>query len=209
MSDIDFNLVKIFVEGSTDQAFLQFVLEKKFNISFSNQKAWDDAIIDCKGKGNLADKLRIADTPLRIAEGGFNLILFDADSGRNQGGFARRQRELQSIIGNFRVPSYLFLFPDNQQDGDLEEFYCSCFPKDMAFFSDCWDDMIECIKNNNPGLQLNLPYAAEKVFSYVDLFKEYKSEAYKNSKTKRSYFDEQLWQYDFEGNPYLRGCRSF
>ncbi len=205
----DFNLIKIFVEGATDQGFIQFVLEHQFDVQFSSDAAVYDAIIDCKGWTNIGVKLRNLDSPMRIHEGGRNLIIFDADSKRNKGGMKIRKDELLSKIGKTKVPNSIFLFPDNKNDGDLEDVYCSCMKKAYYFFNDCWDGMIGCFEKHQKELILKYPKSSDKVFSYVDLFQEYKQGNYKNSKTKRNYFDQGLWEFDFEHNQYLRSLIDF
>jgi hypothetical protein len=206
---LDFDLIKIFVEGSTDQGLIQYILENQFNVKFSTTESVGDAIIDCKGWTNLEEKLRIADSPKRIQENGVNLVVFDADSKKKKGGFAKRKAEIEERIAGIKIQTYIFLFPNNQTDGDLEDFYCSCMKEEYSFFNHCWDEMISCFEKNKNELILKIPKAAEKVFSYVDLFRNYKKENYKNTKTKRSYFDSGLWAFDFENNLYLKSLVDF
>jgi hypothetical protein len=208
MPNIDFDFHKIFVEGQTDQGLIQFILEHKFGITFQNDSAINNAIIDCKGWTNLKEKLGLFDNPERETNG-VNIIIFDADSKDNHGGIEKRRKQIIELTKNIKVKSVIFLFPDNESDGDLEDFYCSCFKDDYAFFNQCWDSMVSCFKTNGAVLKLKPIKAAEKVFSYVDLFKAYKEEEYKNSKSKRSYFDKGLWNFDFENNPMLIKLLTF
>lgn len=204
----DFNLHKIFVEGKTDQAFIQFVLSKQFGIEFNDGQV-NNAIIDCKGWTNIAGLTNILLDTMRIENNGKNIVIFDADGKNNDGGFDKRKEQLEKIADDLGVRFDIFLLPDNDSDGDLESFYASCFKEDKAFFKDCWENMYACLDGNKNGLNLNLPKSAEMVFSYVDLFEEYKSAEYKNSKSKRSYFDENLWEFDFEQNENLKKLISF
>jgi hypothetical protein len=205
---IDFNLHKIFVEGQTDQAFIQFVLEEKFGIELNKEQV-NNAIISCQGWSNIKNQTGILQDRIRLENNGKNIVVFDADGKSNDGGFKKRKGELEQIAKNLNVKFDVFLFPDDESDGDLELFYSSCFKADKAFFKDCWNNIYGCLESNKKELKLKYPKSAEMVFSYVDLFEEYKSEEYKNSKSKRSYFDENLWEFDFDQNEYLKKLISF
>jgi hypothetical protein len=208
MNKINFNLHKIFVEGSTDKGFLVFLFEK-YGISFDSNEQVNNAIIDCNGYTNISKQTGILKDKFRIENGGKNLIIFDADSNRNNGGLEKRKNYLLGESKKIGVDFEIFLFPNNKSDGDLEDFYCAFFKKDLSFFNGCWDGMINCLKENKNDLTLKLPYAHEKVFSYVDLFESYKKGEYKNTKTKRSYFDEGLWEFDFINNENLKELCNF
>lgn len=205
---IDFNLHKIFVEGKTDQAFIQYVLEKQFGIKLNDEQV-NNAIINCKGWTNIVKQTNILFDKIRVENNGKNIVIFDADGKSNNGGFKKRKLELVKIAKSLNVKFEIFLFPDNISDGDLELFYSSCFKEDKSFFKDCWNNMYYCLDGNKKDLKLKFPKSAEMVFSYVDLFEEYKGEEYKNTKSKRSYFDENLWQFDFDKNEYLKKLISF
>jgi hypothetical protein len=205
----DFDLHKIFVEGKTDQGFIQFVIENQFGYIL-NENQVNDFIIDCKGWTNIKDKTSILLDPLRIENGGKNLIIFDSDGKSNDGGFDKRKKQLEDMATRLGINFEIFLFPDNNSDGDLETFYSSCFKEDKAFFKGCWDNMHICFeKNNDKKLDLKIPKSAEMIFSYVDLFEKYKEEVYENKKAKRNYFDKGLWKFDFENNENLKKIVEF
>jgi len=204
---IDFDLHKIFVEGQTDQAFIQFVLEKQFEIKLTDKQV-KNAVISCEGWTNIAKQAFLLDER-RVRNNGKNIVIFDADRKGNNGGFKKRKEELEQIANKLNVKFDIFLFPDDESDGDLESFYSSCFKSEKAFFKDCWDKMYSCLDENKKELNLKFPKSSEMVFSYVDLFEAYKSEEYKNTKSKRSYFDENLWEFDFEKNEYLKRLVAF
>jgi hypothetical protein len=205
---IDFNLHKIFVEGQTDQVFIQFILENQFGIAL-NENQVNNAIINCKGWTNIEKQKAILLDKIRTENNGKNIVIFDADGKNNDGGFVKRKKELEKIASSLNVEFQIFLLPDDNSDGDLELFYSSCFQKQKSFFGDCWKGMYSCLDENKKELILKFPKSAEMIYSYVDLFDKYKSEEYKNSKSKRSYFDENLWEFDFEQNEYLKKLISF
>ena len=53
-------------------------------------------------------------------QGGTNLILFDADTVLNSGGFDKRKAELEQKLKDLDINAKLFLFPNNKDDGDFE-----------------------------------------------------------------------------------------
>lgn len=165
---------------------------------------------NCGGWTKLEKKTSVLLDPVRSEHSGKNLIIFDADGKNNEGGFAKRKNQLKIIGKNLNVEFEIFLFADDETDGDLESFYSSCFKKDKVFFKDCWDNMYNCIvENNSIRLDLKVPTSAEMVYSYVDLFKKYKEEQYENKKSKRNYFDKGLWDFDFENNINLKNLTKF
>ena len=149
-----------------------------------NKEQVNNAIISCQGWSNIRNQTAILLDKVRILKNGKNIVIFDADGKSNDGGFKRRKAELERIAKDFGVTFDVFLFPDDESDGDLELFYSSCFKDDKVFFKDCWNNMYDCMNGNKKELKLKFPKSAEMVFSYVDLFEEYKGEEYKNTKSK-------------------------
>ena len=118
---IDFNLHKIFVEGKTDQSFIQFVLEKQFGIILNDNQV-NNAIINCQGWSNIQNQTGILLDKIRTENNGKNIVIFDADGKSNDGGFKKRKTELENIAKKIGITFDIFLFPDDQSDGDLELF---------------------------------------------------------------------------------------
>lgn len=70
------------------------------------------------GKDNLRNVLPLfRDNTL---QNGVNVILFDADSFDNGGGFSKRLGELKMTLKESGVDAEIFLFPNNRDDGDFE-----------------------------------------------------------------------------------------
>ena len=57
----------------------------------------------------------------RCAEGGKVVIIFDADSLGNNGGYETRKKEIEEVLGENNAQAELFLFPNNEEDGDFEK----------------------------------------------------------------------------------------
>ena len=101
--------------------------------------------IECvNGKDNLANA---ANTFMANTEsGGKNLIVFDADTPKNGGGFVKRKKELEITLASLGIKADVFLFPNNKDDGDFETLVAglTLSEKHKRFFDnkDYWD--LEC-----------------------------------------------------------------
>lgn len=82
-------------------------------------------------------------------EGGLNLIIFDADTPDNNGGHALRRLEIENTLARLGIESDIFLFPNNQDDGDFESLLEELALKDrhQAFFG-CFNDYEMCLGND-------------------------------------------------------------
>lgn len=117
------------------------------------------------GKDNLANARNAFIT--NTLEGGINLIVFDADTPLNKGGFEKRKKELKSKIEELDISAELFLFPNNQDDGCFEDLLLNIALKDKykAFF-DCFGDYENCL-----GDDYEHPNLKGKVFAYISSMK--------------------------------------
>ena len=143
--------------------------------------------IECvNGKDNLpnARNTFIANTE----NGGKNLIIFDADSPQNGGGFAKRKNELEETLKNIGVEADIFLFPNNRDDGDFETLISQLTQKEKhKRFFDCFEDYERCL-----GTDYLSPNLKGKLFTYIS--------AMPMSKTKRDRLGQGQWL--FENNDY-------
>lgn len=101
-------------------------------------------IVPINGKDNLRNSRN--QFLQNTAEGGINLIVFDADSPENLGGYNRRKAEIQNKLLEFGIDSEIFLFPDNHNDGDFESLLETVARRDLhePFFS-CFNDYELCL----------------------------------------------------------------
>lgn len=89
-------------------------------------------------------------------EGGRNVVIFDADSAQNGGGFNCRKAEIEELLREMGVVAGLFLFPNNQDDGDVEVLMESLANKEEhKRFFDCFYDYEQCLGDgyNSPDLK--------------------------------------------------------
>lgn len=64
-------------------------------------------------------------------EEGINLIIFDADTEVNGGGYKKRKEELLAELKVLKIDAEIFLWPDNGNDGDFETMLESIARKDI------------------------------------------------------------------------------
>ncbi|OWP83539.1 hypothetical protein BWK59_10045, partial [Flavobacterium davisii] len=199
----NYGLNKIFVEGSSDKIFVDFLLEEYFKIIDA------ELVIDLKGKDKLKRHPYLIDTK-RVEESSKNLVVFDTDTTKNEGGRQAKIDFINSISEELNVNFELFLLPfDNETEGVLENLLETIFNDKFLFFDECWNSMVECL-NNSVMNDLNLPAQKAKMYSKIDLFKKYRNTDwdYKSS-SKYNYKDEGIWNIDFQNNPNLQKLITF
>ncbi|MBK6825024.1 MAG: hypothetical protein IPG87_19375 [Saprospiraceae bacterium] len=161
--------VAIYVEGETDQSFINFVLYKLYGLQLEPNQM-KDLIINVNGKDRLETFLELDRGRKRKA-----LILFDADYEHN-GGKALNFKKYKALLEKYEIQGEIFLFTErNSDEGELEHTIISCFKKNFSFFELCWENMLKCFHQNANKINLNLPGLKGKVYSYNDLFNPKKS----------------------------------
>ncbi len=110
-----YDLNKIFVEGKSDKLFIDFLLKSFFEIEDSK------IVIDVKGKDKLIDQPLLSDIK-RKEEKAKNIIIFDTDSKKINGGRKQRIEELNSIETKLDSKFEIYLLPfDDEREGILED----------------------------------------------------------------------------------------
>jgi hypothetical protein len=196
---MEYGLNKIFVEGSSDKIFVDFLLEKFFEITDNS------LVIDVAGKDKLINQPLLSDKR-RIDEKAKNLIIFDTDTTKNEGGRKVKLDWLLNLNKEFKI--YLLPFND-ESEGVLENLLDTCIKPEFAFFDNCWDKMIDCITSSNYE-NLNIPAQKASIYSKIDLFKKYRTKNwdYKSS-TKYDYSDNGIWTINPEDNEELKKLIDF
>jgi hypothetical protein len=155
--------VTIFVEGIADKKFLHDLILAWYGVDINLKEKKEGSIIDCGGKGNLQNLTTTFER--NYALGFANLVIFDADTPLNAGGFAPRTAEILRIKQNLKLNFDLFLFPNNQEDGDLETLL-----ERIAVQNDileCWAGYESCLKTANASYYL--PAKKSKIYSYLEV----------------------------------------
>ena len=100
-----------------------------------------------------------------------NLVIFDADEEKNNGGFAKRQAEILSMKSN-TIDFDLFLWPDNQTDGDFELLLSKIINSEHQCLLDCYEHFEEEVRANDPREEkYETPGRKGKMYSYISLHK--------------------------------------
>lgn len=156
-------MIRIFIESknrSTPEYKFVDTLLKHMGI---NQASYE--IIPLNGK----DTLHLAKNQFlqNTAEGGRNIIIFDADSEENLGGFRQRKDDLESKLKKLDITAELFLWPNDNEDGDFETLLESIARKDLhKQFFDCFNDYEACL-----GRVYLKPNRKGKLHTYISSMK--------------------------------------
>ena len=152
-------MIKIFLEtGSKTSSEYVFIRTLLSSMGFDKEK---DNIERVDGKDNLKN----ASTKMKdnTIQGGTNLIVFDADTVQNNGGFDKRKAELEQKLKDLDIKAELFLFPNNRDDGDFESLLENLVQKSThQKFFDCYEDYEKCL-----GDKYQTPNRKGKLHTYI------------------------------------------
>lgn len=152
--------ILIFVEGPSDKVFLEVYLYFLEDLPIKNFK-----VKDVKGKDNLSKRL------LEIEKYDKTLIIFDADKD-----YESNKKEILKVVSKTKQTiseEQIFLFPKNQDDGDLETLLLEIAKHDE--FLKCFEGYLECIKSKEyykpiKNIRKNMLYAYLEVFELQKFF---------------------------------------
>ncbi|WRD16076.1 hypothetical protein E5K62_01990 [Helicobacter pylori] len=152
--------ILIFVEGPSDKVFLEVYLYFLEDLPIKNFK-----VKDVKGKDNLSKRL------LEIEKYDKTLIIFDADKD-----YESNKKEILKVVLKTKQTiseEQIFLFPNNQDDGDLETLLLEITKHDE--FLKCFEGYLECIKSKEHykpirNIRKNMLYAYLEVFELQKFF---------------------------------------
>ncbi|WP_217608275.1 DUF3226 domain-containing protein [Helicobacter pylori] len=123
--------ILIFVEGPSDKVFLEVYLYFLEDLPIKNFK-----VQNIKGKDNLSKRL------LEIEKYDKTLIIFDADKD-----YESNKKEILKVVSKTKQTiseEQIFLFPNNQDDGDLETLLLKI--ANHKEFINCFEGYLDCIK---------------------------------------------------------------
>ncbi len=120
------------------------------------------------------------------------IVIHDADSTEKDkkfGGFKNRKLYLENVQKDYKITFKSFLFPNNKDDGDLENLLLSIISKDKfnQYFS-CYEKYIGCIKEFS-GFTPELLENKNKIYNYLQVFLGSKYAKEKNRKFETEYWD--------------------
>ncbi len=162
--------ILIFVEGPSDKVFLEVYLYFLEDIPIKNFKVQNNI----EGKDNLSKRL------LEIEKYDKTLIIFDTDKD-----YESNKKEILSKTQQKITERQIFLFPNNQDDGDLETLLLEIAKHDE--FLKCFEEYLECIKSREhykpiKNIRKNMLYAYLEVFELQKFFQYKWDTSNKNEK---------------------------
>ncbi len=138
----------------------------------------------------------------RCAEGGKVVIIFDADSLGNNGGYETRKKEIEEVLGENNAQAELFLFPHNEEDGDFETLLEHLIQKEKhTQMLDCYADYETCLGNDyvHPNLK-------GKNFTYISAMKMSSSKRRKLGNGEWMFDNAEYWSLESD---YLKPLKEF
>ncbi|MGL2577660.1 DUF3226 domain-containing protein [Helicobacter pylori] len=153
--------ILIFVEDPSDKVFLEVYLYFLEDLPIKNFK-----VQNIKGKDNLSKRL------LEIEKYDKTLIIFDADKD-----YESNKKEILTVVSKTKQTiseEQIFLFPNNQDDGDLETLLLKIAKHDE--FLKCFEGYLECIKSKEhykpiKNIRKNMLYAYLEALGLENLTK--------------------------------------
>lgn len=191
-------MVKIFIEAEDknkpESGFLRAIL----NTMGIAPDAYE--IMPTGGYTNLLDSDDASNIGIMQANtdvGGKNIVVFDADSPRNYGGFAKRRNDLLKKKDELGLDFDLFLWPDNQHDGDVEMLMETTARRDLyPEFFECFDKYEQCIlqrKDTKGNPLYTTPNLKGKLHTYFHALPISKSKKDKFGRGEWRWNDTTIW----------------
>ena len=196
-------MIKIFIEAESkdvpESKFLDAILE---HLGVPNDKY---ELMPTGGYTNLMDSPKASNIEMLQAntdDGGKNLVVFDADTPENNGGFEKRKAELLSKRDELGLDFDLFLWPNNERDGDVEVLMEEIARKDLyPELFDCYSKYEHCIslrKNEDGKVFYHLPNRKNKLHTYFTTLPISQTKRKKAGKGAWLWNDPNIWNLDAE-----------
>lgn len=191
----------IFVEGVADARFFKQYISHLFS-----EVVADERIVMLKGWDNLKTEASALRMRSMSANGGVNLVIVDADKD-----FQSRKDEIERWQQENNVEFELFLLPNNEDAGALEDLLENIINPNNRPILDCWEDYEkELVKLEIPDRTpppLTTPAKKTKIYGYLEaLLGESKSQKEMIKEKNRDYTKHLHWNLDAE---YLVALKEF
>lgn len=191
----------IFVEGVADARFFKQYISHVFGEEVAAER-----IVILKGWDNLKTEASASRMRSMTANGGVNLVIVDTDKD-----FLARKEEIARWQQASEVEFELFLLPNNQDTGALEDLLENIINPTNRPILDCWDNYEEeLVKLEIPGRTpppLTTPAKKTKIYGYLEaLLGESNAQKELIKEINRNYENTQHWNLDAE---YLEPLKEF
>ena len=196
----------IIVEGEADKKFIKDYYHHLFKTSAPKNSIihTGDLSGDTGDYNKLASEINLQQMRMNSDQGGVNLVIFDADSD-----YQVRWEELSSLKEQYGVEFELFLFPNNQDAGALEDLLENIINPNNRPIFDCWknyeDELSKLEIPDRTPPPLTTPAKKTKIYGYLEaLLLKHEKEKIKDK--NRDYENPMHWDLDAE---YLERLKEF
>lgn len=191
---------RIFIESKKKETpesnFLKAVLER-----FFSEKEYSISFLD--GVANLFNSTNVNQMRVDAEEMINDIVIVDADTTEKQWGFSRRFDDINNNRTKLSLNFSLFLFPNNEDDGDLEVLLESLVQRDKhKLFFDCFQDYESCVscKKDSDGKPMYIaPNRKGKLFTYISSMRMNRSCRNKLGQGDWQFLNEDYWSMDSPG----------
>lgn len=179
---------RIYLE-SKDSKTTEYTFIKSY-LNYLIGDKWDTLfeIIPVNGKDNLRKPVN---SFRETTDQGFkNIVIFDADTEHNGGGFEKRRKELLAKKEELNIEFDLFLFPNNKDDGDFETLLERSINTNHQCLLDCFHKFENCVsshKDDKGECIYVAPNRKAMMYTYIESMKKNEDEI-KEFHNKKNYF---------------------
>ena len=206
-------MIRIFIESGVNKALdrgkettnEQDFVEKFILYHFPQMRLEDFEIIGTGGKDKLGN------TALKFIEntidGGTNIVIFDADTSGNKGGFSKRKAEILKAKEDYNIEFDLFLWPNNHADGDFESMLLQITQHEHRGLIDCYRKYEKSVTRLDRGKKLYQTSGRKgEIFSYIASLRKTRKENEKFGKGYWAFQNPKYWDLD---SAYLQPLKEF
>ena len=195
------DIFTIFVEGLADEVFFRQYLHHLYGIIVPNNR-----IQRLDGWTNLKGSTWQQRMRTNTANGGTNIVIIDADDD-----IEARRSDILSWRRQHGLDFELFLLPNNQDIGALEDLLENIINPSNRPILDCWEDyekgLIKLVIPGRTPPPLTTPAKKTKIYGYLEaLLFDSKSQKEQIKEVNRNYENTQHWNLDAE---YLEPLKEF
>lgn len=193
-------MIRIFVEGK-DTEFIKVYVDHIYGRDCKDEIL----VIATNGYTNLySEPTILMELEKSELEGDFNLVVFDADSPSNGGGFEKKLAFLKDELEKIGRKAEFFLFPNNKDDGDFECMLENIINPNHKGLLTCFKGYESCVAGHNNPLY-KTPNKKNMIHTYVYTFVKSKKDEKSFGKT---YFYDNPEYWDLESE-YLKPLKAF
>ncbi len=161
-------MTKIFIEAKHNKTSEYHFLHTILNIFFPNKEV---EFVFMDGIGNLFNEVIINQIKLAKEMGEKVIVIVDADTKAKGTGYEKRKKEIEEGMTTHNVAFPYFLYPNNQDDGDVEVLMEKAARRDLhSTFFDCFEDYEKCVsseKDESGNSKYNVPNLKGKLHTYI------------------------------------------